>query len=80
MTNVATIIRSTLVNTRTMLPAITDETSFARDLRCDPVDMVCIEIAVSDAFGVELPACQLENCETVADLAALVERQRERAA
>lgn len=79
MTDVATIVRNTLVNTRAILPEITDETSFAGDLRCDSIDMVCIEIEVGDAFGVELPACEFENCETIADLAALVQRQRTRA-
>lgn len=74
MTDVAAIVREALVNTRTHLPEITAETSFARDLRCDAVDMVCIELAVSDACEIELPACQFENCETVGDLTALVEQ------
>ncbi len=80
MTDIATIVRDTLVNTRTHLPEISGETAFTRDLRCDAVDMVCIEIAVSDACEIEFPACRFENCETISDLAALVEQLRERAA
>lgn len=80
MMDVAAIVRSALANTRPPLPEITAETSFARDLRCDAVDMVCIELAVSDACRVELPACRFENCETVGDLAALVEQLGKRAA
>ena len=80
MTDVATSVRTALVNTRPSLPEITAETSFATDLRCDAVDMICIEIAVSDDCDVELPALAFENCGTVGELAALVDRLRERKA
>lgn len=74
MIDVATSVRTALVNVRVHVPEITNETSFAQDLRCDAVDMVCIELAVSDDCDVELPACAFENCDTVGDLAALVDR------
>jgi acyl carrier protein len=74
MIDIATIVRDALVNTRPHVPEITADSSFARDLRCDAVDMVCIELAVSDACELELPACQFESCETVGDLAVLVEQ------
>ena len=74
MIDVATIVQATLSKTRLQLPEITAETSFQRDLRCDAVDMVCIEVAVGDDCGVDLPACEFENCGTVGDLATLVDR------
>ncbi len=74
MIDIATSVRIALVNTRPHLPEITSETSFAVDLRCDAIDMVCIEMAVSDDCDVELPALAFESCSTVGELTALVKR------
>ena len=79
MIDVATSVRTALVNTRPNLPEITNETCFVQDLRCDAIDMVCIELAVGDDCEVELPSCAFENCDTVGDLAALIDRLKERA-
>jgi acyl carrier protein len=80
MIDIATSVRTALINTRPNLPEITNESSFVQDLHCDAIDMVCIELAVSDDCNVELPSCAFENCGTIGDLAALVERLKGRAA
>lgn len=58
------------------LPEVSADSCFERDLRCDPIDMVCIEIEVGDALGIEFPGEPLANCETVGDLAQLAARLR----
>lgn len=80
MIDIATSVRTALVNTRPSLPEITNESSFVQDLHCDAVDMVCIELAVNDDCNVELPSCAFEACATVGDLAALVDKVKARAA
>ena len=54
-------------------PCITGETSFEHDLRCCAIDMTCISHEIEDAFGVELPAEAFERCETVGQVAELVQ-------
>lgn len=80
MIDIATSVRTALVNTRTDLPEITNESSFVQDLHCDAIDMVCIELAVSDDCEVEMPSCAFESCTTVGDLAALVAKLKGRSA
>jgi acyl carrier protein len=77
MIDIATSVRTALVNTRPNLPEITNVSSFVQDLRCDAIDMICIELAVSDDCDIDLPSSDFENCATVGDLAALVDRLRE---
>ena len=69
-----TLIRAHLSGHRSphSVPAITAESSFERDLRCDAIDIVCIELAAEDEFHVRFPAERMEACETVGDLAELV--------
>lgn len=54
------------------VPEVTADSTFERDLMADWLDMACIIQAAEEAFCVDLPA-SVENCETVADLARLVE-------
>lgn len=61
-------------------PEVTADSSLEGDLACDQIDRVCLEIEMEDAFDVRFPADPLENCETVGDLAALVERMSKREA
>lgn len=54
------------------VPEVMPDSAFERDLMCDWLDMACIIQAAEEAFHVDLPA-SVEHCETVADLARLVE-------
>lgn len=56
------------------LPAVRAESTFRTDLGCDPIDMVCICLAIEDAFGIKLPADEPEHCESVFDMVTLVTR------
>lgn len=55
-------------------PAVSTDSTFGADLRCDPIDMVCICLAIEDAFGIKLPADEPEHCESVFDMVSLVTR------
>ena len=62
------------------LPEVTADSAFRADLACDPIDLVCICLALEDEFAVQLPPDEPEHCETVADLARWVARVERRAA
>lgn len=56
------------------VPTVRADSTFATDLACDPIDMVCICLAIEDAFGIKLPADEPEHCESVFHMIALVTR------
>lgn len=75
LSRVAQIVANELNRARAprACPPIDAETSFERDLRCCAIDMVCISLEVEDAFDIQLPCEELENCDAVGALAALVD-------
>jgi len=77
-TRVAEIVAHELNHARKphVCPDISEATSFQSHLLCSSVDMVCITLEIEDQLGVELPAERLEHCETVGDLAQLVDELR----
>ncbi len=54
--------------------AVTPETNLRTDLDIDSLDLVEFVSEVEDHFGVMIPQDSLENIQTVADFAALVEK------
>jgi len=74
LSRIIAIVRGELASHRPAhtLPEITAESSFERDLACDALDIISIELALEDEFCVIFPAERLEACETVGALAELV--------
>jgi acyl carrier protein len=52
--------------------SIEPESNFVEDLKCDGLDMLGIELLIEDEFDLVLPEA-VEHCETVGDLARMVE-------
>lgn len=55
-------------------PAITTETDLADDLLLDSLDRVELAMTLEERFGVTIGDDEMEDCATVADLLALLER------
>ena len=53
---------------------VTSETNLRTDLDIDSLDLVEFVSEVEDHFGIMIPQDSLENIQTVADFAALVEK------
>ena len=74
------IIREELANPLKPLPEFTDDTELVEDLGAGPVDIVCIFIAIEEAFDIAIGDMDMENTVTLGELCALVERQLQEAA
>lgn len=76
-TRIIAIVAHEIASTRVCwtAPHIDASTSLVVDLHCDVIDRVVISHEIEEAFGVRLPADDLDRAETVADLVALVERE-----
>lgn len=55
--------------------AFGDASRLHHDLGLDDLDRLCIGLLIEDEFGHYPPDEALENCQTVADLIAMVEQQ-----
>ncbi len=53
---------------------VTPETRLYDDLHCCSLDMTCIQVEIEMQIGRDLPSMEVERCQTVADLARVVER------
>lgn len=67
------VIRAELSSPPRTAPEVEAMSRFGRDLHCDAIDMVSICLVVEDEFHIALPI-EVENCETVQDMADMVAR------
>lgn len=54
---------------------ITEDTSFKDDMGADSLDLYELVLAFEEEFGVELPAEELENVNTVGDIIEFIKEQ-----
>ena len=52
--------------------SITMATSFAKDLGADPVDLIELEFALEEEFGIEIPDVDAEKLTTVGEAVGYV--------
>lgn len=50
-------------------------TSFKKDLEADSLDLFELTMALEEEFGVEIPAEELKNINTIGDVVAYIEKQ-----
>ena len=53
--------------------SITMATSFAKDLGADPVDLIELEFALEEEFGIEIPDVDAEKLTTVGEAVGYVQ-------
>jgi acyl carrier protein len=66
------IIGASLRRGADSLPPIEADSSFSADLGCDGIDLMTVCMALEDELGIDLPEAA-EHCETVGELARMVE-------
>jgi acyl carrier protein len=52
--------------------SLTMATSFAKDLGADPVDLIELEFALEEEFGIEIPDIDAEKLKTVGEAVGYV--------
>lgn len=70
---IVTAIRATCETTRRRLGEITPEHTLA-DLDLCPVDRQCIAAELDEVFSIELPDAAVDGWQTIADIAASVDK------
>lgn len=75
MSDILDIIRAELCwPLRDAALELTPETTLEGDLKASAVDLICLQFALEEATGLELPDAEFEACGTVGQIVELVAR------